>query len=152
MTFKFEDIIDDYLASQYYTFINGEIKEHAETLLHGFTYFVNEQKDAESVLIILEKALDKLSGLALSLNAKKEIPDLLSSFFSFSAQSGRYPDAAYWEECLVSLRAAFLKKFRVDGSLRGETYIKKYTDVGRNAPCPCGSGLKFKKCCMKIIS
>lgn len=22
------------------------------------------------------------------------------------------------------------------------------TDVGRNAPCPCGSGLKFKKCCL----
>ncbi len=22
-------------------------------------------------------------------------------------------------------------------------------DVSRNAPCPCGSGLKYKKCCMK---
>ena len=21
-------------------------------------------------------------------------------------------------------------------------------DVGRNAPCPCGSGKKFKKCCL----
>jgi SWIM/SEC-C metal-binding protein len=21
--------------------------------------------------------------------------------------------------------------------------------VGRNDPCPCGSGLKYKKCCMK---
>ena len=21
--------------------------------------------------------------------------------------------------------------------------------VGRNDPCPCGSGLKFKKCCLK---
>jgi SWIM/SEC-C metal-binding protein len=21
-------------------------------------------------------------------------------------------------------------------------------DVGRNDPCPCGSGLKFKKCCL----
>ncbi|MEE3093911.1 MAG: SEC-C metal-binding domain-containing protein [Pseudomonadota bacterium] len=21
--------------------------------------------------------------------------------------------------------------------------------VGRNVPCPCGSGLKFKKCCGK---
>ena len=24
-----------------------------------------------------------------------------------------------------------------------------YADVGRNDPCPCGSGRKFKKCCMK---
>lgn len=22
------------------------------------------------------------------------------------------------------------------------------TRIGRNAPCPCGSGLKFKKCCI----
>jgi uncharacterized protein YecA (UPF0149 family) len=22
------------------------------------------------------------------------------------------------------------------------------TAIGRNAPCPCGSGLKFKKCCI----
>ena len=23
-----------------------------------------------------------------------------------------------------------------------------YRDVGRNDPCPCGSGKKFKKCCL----
>ncbi|WP_343892776.1 SEC-C metal-binding domain-containing protein [Sphingomonas oligophenolica] len=23
----------------------------------------------------------------------------------------------------------------------------KATKVGRNAPCPCGSGQKFKRCC-----
>jgi uncharacterized protein YecA (UPF0149 family) len=23
-----------------------------------------------------------------------------------------------------------------------------YKDVGRNDPCPCGSGKKFKKCCL----
>lgn len=22
------------------------------------------------------------------------------------------------------------------------------TSIGRNSPCPCGSGLKFKKCCI----
>jgi uncharacterized protein YecA (UPF0149 family) len=22
-------------------------------------------------------------------------------------------------------------------------------DIGRNDPCPCGSGKKYKKCCMK---
>ncbi len=26
----------------------------------------------------------------------------------------------------------------------------KKSKVGRNAPCPCGSGLKFKKCCLNI--
>jgi uncharacterized protein YecA (UPF0149 family) len=31
------------------------------------------------------------------------------------------------------------------------TYYKtiKSTKIGRNDPCPCGSGLKYKKCCEK---
>ena len=27
--------------------------------------------------------------------------------------------------------------------------VNPYRDVGRNDPCPCGSGAKFKKCCLK---
>ena len=27
-------------------------------------------------------------------------------------------------------------------------YVNPLRDVGRNDPCPCGSGKKFKKCCM----
>jgi len=29
------------------------------------------------------------------------------------------------------------------------TYIRKEIKVGRNDPCPCGSGKKYKKCCLK---
>lgn len=38
------------------------------------------------------------------------------------------------------------------GHLTGHTFLeyKAYeaTEVGRNDPCPCGSGKKFKKCCL----
>jgi len=30
----------------------------------------------------------------------------------------------------------------------GEPYVKTEPDIGRNDPCPCGSGKKYKKCCM----
>lgn len=30
----------------------------------------------------------------------------------------------------------------------GETVVNPLRHVGRNDPCPCGSGLKFKKCCL----
>lgn len=33
----------------------------------------------------------------------------------------------------------------LDSLLGGKAVRKK---VGRNDPCPCGSGLKFKKCCL----
>ena len=29
-------------------------------------------------------------------------------------------------------------------------YVKKYGDINRNEPCPCGSGLKYKKCCIDL--
>ena len=28
-----------------------------------------------------------------------------------------------------------------------EPFKRNYSKVGRNNPCPCGSGFKFKKCC-----
>jgi hypothetical protein len=30
----------------------------------------------------------------------------------------------------------------------GETYVRSDPKIGRNDPCPCGSGKKYKKCCM----
>jgi uncharacterized protein YecA (UPF0149 family) len=32
---------------------------------------------------------------------------------------------------------------------RREKQLKTDKVVGRNEPCPCGSGLKYKKCCKK---
>lgn len=29
-----------------------------------------------------------------------------------------------------------------------ETYVRPEPKIGRNDPCPCGSGKKYKKCCL----
>lgn len=34
---------------------------------------------------------------------------------------------------------------------QGHTYVGR-TKIGRNATCPCGSGRKFKKCCIAKAS
>jgi SEC-C motif-containing protein len=40
------------------------------------------------------------------------------------------------------------KWYFVDGKLQGaETFVRAAPKVGRNEPCPCGSGKKYKKCC-----
>lgn len=28
-------------------------------------------------------------------------------------------------------------------------YVREEPKIGRNDPCPCGSGKKYKKCCMR---
>ena len=33
----------------------------------------------------------------------------------------------------------------------GHTLIRRVPNIGRNHPCPCGSGKKFKKCCISKV-
>ncbi|MBC7907383.1 MAG: SEC-C domain-containing protein [Rhodospirillaceae bacterium] len=35
----------------------------------------------------------------------------------------------------------------VDGEMNPQSGPRQVTKVGRNDPCPCGSGAKYKKCC-----
>jgi len=35
----------------------------------------------------------------------------------------------------------------IDGEIKEDPAAKQPAKPGRNAPCPCGSGKKFKKCC-----
>lgn len=57
------------------------------------------------------------------------------------------------EPAVLHERSRFKKKggawFYVDGAHGGEPERKPAASakVGRNAPCPCGSGKKFKRCC-----
>ena len=42
---------------------------------------------------------------------------------------------------------AFSKRPKIKSSTNS-TIRKSEPDIGRNESCPCGSGLKYKKCCM----
>ena len=50
-------------------------------------------------------------------------------------------------------KALFVKKagswFFETGSLVTDTVVRETPKVGRNEPCPCGSGKKYKQCCGK---
>ena len=35
------------------------------------------------------------------------------------------------------------------GGMSDEPYVRDAKKIGRNDPCPCGSGKKYKHCCMK---
>lgn len=37
----------------------------------------------------------------------------------------------------------------MDGKIVGSTVSRTAPKIGRNDPCPCGSGKKFKKCCAR---
>ncbi|MCK9265301.1 SEC-C domain-containing protein [bacterium] len=36
-------------------------------------------------------------------------------------------------------------------TVENTTYVRTQDKVGRNQPCPCGSGKKYKRCCGKDV-
>ena len=147
---------DDFLLSQQFLFIDPDQKSHAEKILGVFADACRIGADvhliAFSIADLEEILLNRMTRIDTPLNVRRIVPELLHGFFDYLAQSGRYPPAGAWTGWVSALEEKYQSKFRDDGSVRGETFKKQYTDVNRNDPCPCGSGKKFKKCCMNIIS
>jgi hypothetical protein len=80
-----------------------------------------------------------LGPLALEPAERERLPQLLASFLAYLESSGRLSGGeALGATARVTATAHLLKK-----QVRRAT-IK----VGPNDPCPCGSGKKYKKCCM----
>lgn len=156
-----ESLISDYAASEHYMFLAPDAKENVEPILMAFFRKAAKggsaaesgaaaldglkAKDVENVL------LNGMPFLDLPVELKRLVPDQLEAFFGFLKETGRFPPAGAWRMCVEANRKRYLESLRADGSVKGTPFKKQYTDVGRNDPCPCGSGKKFKKCCMELI-
>lgn len=53
---------------------------------------------------------------------------------------------------LIQPRAVKIDRGKFDGWVRDNRSPRPAGKIGRNDPCPCGSGNKFKKCCLKKVS
>ena len=70
--------------------------------------------------------------------------DELSSWITYTYTPSR-------RELLLSSTDGSMELVRdLPGNLyQSQPHINPYRDIGRNNPCPCGSGKKFKKCCLE---
>ena len=156
MVFDIESYASDYATSEYFTFLKGPAKNHAEMLLthfwreaEGLADGFPEHADAELFARVLN---ERMAQVDLPLAVRQDVPGLLVAFFEYLSASGKYPQADAWVEWIPAVERDYLALFREDGSVKGETVRKKIEKVGRNDPCPCGSGKKFKKCCISLLT
>ncbi len=61
-------------------------------------------------------------------------------------QENPSPELRFWAKMAFDECRTFAQQSLSDETLTALTLIEK---IGRNDPCPCGSGKKFKKCCGK---
>jgi hypothetical protein len=141
------DLIQEYCASEHFLLLEPALKGHAEPLLSCWCGQVGERVTPDGVA----QALRQVAQLDLPLEARRSFPELLREFIDYLVDTGRFPRAAGWRGLLERAEPGYARHFRQDGTVRGETVRHALPQVGRNDPCPCGSGKKYKKCCMELL-
>ncbi len=153
MIFQYRDWPVSFLESEYAFFLKDSLKEHAEPILQhllaAMAEFNPHFPNNVTRGLIQATYREKIAPLNLPLETRKEIPLLIEDFVNFLSQSGLYPPAVEWVDGFREEGQKYANNFREDGSFRGETQRRSEIKIGRNAPCPCGSGKKFKNCCGK---
>lgn len=82
-----------------------------------------------------------IAPLALEGAERQAVPGLLQGFLAYCEDAGRLSGGeALGNYARVTATAHLLKKQARKATIK----------VGPNEPCPCGSGLKYKKCCMRL--
>lgn len=117
-------------------------------------YRVAEEIDDQDILI--EALCHQLSKVALpeiSSHMKNEyssglvdIEQVVYSYYSILGE--HHPDLEWWRQVALERELGFRNE-RKQGNVKQIMPMRIETKVGRNDPCPCGSGKKYKKCCGK---
>jgi len=99
--------------------------------------------------------------LNLSADAGKAAPETITSFLHFLEENGHIKNGDQLCEAVKTNKQNFLKlmpnekktqaskKTTTKRATKSKASAKAEVDIkiGRNDPCPCGSGKKYKKCC-----
>lgn len=136
--FKKEENNYKYILGNKIDVINGRVKDLSEkynmdpVTFAGFIYGINTS---------LKNSVD-LDNLNEGTEVKLEIDYEKLYFNMLDAKADWLYNLTEWDGILnEEKRSEITKEFK-----RSKTIVKE-DKVGRNDPCPCGSGKKYKKCC-----
>ncbi|MDD4504295.1 MAG: SEC-C metal-binding domain-containing protein [Clostridiaceae bacterium] len=136
--FKMEESIYEKLLSNHKEIVEGTVKELAdkyETEILLFTGFLDGINDSLVNSMKLEE-IEESSNVKLEINFEKLYYNMLA------AKAEWLYSLPQWDNILTAeKRKEITKEQRLSGT------VIKPKEPGRNDPCPCGSGKKFKKCC-----
>ncbi|MBQ9832819.1 MAG: SEC-C domain-containing protein [Clostridia bacterium] len=128
------------ILASHKTVFSGKISELAPTFnmdevtflgfLDGINTSLKKELDLDSIESDTEIALDV---------------DFEKLFFNMlEAKAEWLYELDEWDDVLSSERRAEIKVEHRESKI-----YRKEAEIGRNDPCPCGSGKKYKKCCGK---
>jgi len=91
--------------------------------------------------------LEHLPTLGFPDDVRPRIPEIVALFLEALQAQGRLGGSL--PSFVRVLAPAFRERCAAGGGLRVPPARNAAPSLGRNDPCPCGSGKKYKKCCGK---
>jgi hypothetical protein len=145
---KIENWVGDFCGSDAARSFSSGTREYAPELLTNFLMAACQARDVQPEDIEepdLKPALLKLAKLQLPASVKLEVPGLCGAMLADLESQGRLSGGRMLGAYVRALKEAFADA----ASGKAKPVKRPGSRIGRNDPCPCGSGRKYKKCCGK---
>jgi hypothetical protein len=145
---KIENWVGDFCGSDAARSFSSGTREYAPELLTSFLVAACEARDVEPEDIEepdLKPSLLSLARLELPESVKLEVPGLCGAMLADLESRGRLGGGRVLGAYVRALKEAFAEA----ASGKPKPVKRPGSRIGRNDPCPCGSGRKYKKCCGK---
>lgn len=140
-----EEWATEFAESTAFSLLPDALKEEAPAVCTEFLRRAGRLTEPDVRRVMLEE----LPSLDLPPAVRAALPEALAVFVCWLEDSGRLAGGRSLGALIGALSAAYQERCSPRGGLRVPPIVKKTTDIGRNDPCPCGSGRKYKKCCAK---
>jgi len=127
--------------------------DQAIQVLREAYHYSDELEDQDLLIEALCHQLSKEALPEISDHMKKEytssLVDIEQVVYSYYSILGvQHPELMDWKLAALEREIEFRNASKQGGSPQNGPILKE-NKVGRNDPCPCGSGKKYKKCCGK---
>lgn len=127
------------------------VREYAPEVLRTFLEAACGVRDVEPADIeesdLKPALLEHVARLEIAGSAREGVPALCAAFLAEMEAQGRLGGGRTLGLYVKALRTPFLDA----AAGKGQTLRGPSEKLGRNDPCPCGSGRKYKKCCLGLL-
>jgi hypothetical protein len=138
-----EDWAAEFTESTAFRLLPAGVKEHTAGIVVRFLEASKDLTEESTRRVLLEE----MPLLDLPAPARGAIPDILRAFLEWLQDSGRTGEGYPLGRFIGALAGAYHRRCDPKGGIRAEPVVHRTAPIGRNDPCPCGSGKKYKKCC-----
>jgi len=151
---RWENWVGDFSESFKASLLDTAVREHVPQILTAFgdavrgidPDFPDEVRPGTFATVLNET----MPRLALPDPARPLVPEVIIQFLEYLQESGRLGEAEDWASQIRVIARSYAERLKPGGGVKGTTIRKsaESSPIGRNDPCPCGSGKKYKKCCL----